>query len=94
MATILRLKTVLVDNNRIFSLRLAMTGNSTRYWLAVACLNHTIAGQDAGIAQLGDGKHLAVKNLNKGANWGMPARTSNFKISFHDFSNPPHKLWK
>lgn len=37
-----------------------------QYWLGVACSEHAFAGRDMGIAQLGHGKHIAVKNLHKG----------------------------
>ena len=36
------------------------------YWMGVACAEHTRAGRDGGFAQLGHGKHAAVKSLKRG----------------------------
>jgi hypothetical protein len=36
------------------------------YWIGVASADHAYAGRDGGFAQLGHGKHLAVKSLKKG----------------------------
>lgn len=38
----------------------------TRYWMGVACAQHARAGRDGGFAQLGHGKHSAVRGLKKG----------------------------
>ena len=35
-------------------------------WMGVACAEHTRAGRDGGFAQLGHGKHAAVKSLKRG----------------------------
>ena len=35
-------------------------------WMGVACARHARAGRDGGFAQLGHGKHAAVKSLGKG----------------------------
>lgn len=35
-------------------------------WLGVACETHALAGKAGGFAQLGHGKHAAVKSLKKG----------------------------
>ena len=35
-------------------------------WMGVACARHARAGRDGGFAQLGHGKHAAVKSLEKG----------------------------
>ena len=35
-------------------------------WMGVACAEHTRAGHDGGFAQLGHGKHAAVKSLKRG----------------------------
>ena len=35
-------------------------------WMGVACARHARAGRDGGFAQLGHGKHAAVKALEKG----------------------------
>lgn len=39
---------------------------STRYYLAVASLDHALAGKAGGFAQMGHGKHAPVKGLRKG----------------------------
>ncbi|WEJ56934.1 EVE domain-containing protein [Devosia sp. FJ2-5-3] len=36
------------------------------FWLGVASAEHARAGRDGGFAQLGHGKHIAVKSLKKG----------------------------
>lgn len=36
------------------------------FWMGVASAEHARAGRDAGIAQLGHGKHMAIKGLKKG----------------------------
>lgn len=36
------------------------------YWLGVACGAHTLRGKREGFAQLGHGKHAAVKSLRQG----------------------------
>ena len=38
----------------------------TTYWMGVASANHARAGRDGGFAQLGHGKHTAVKSLKAG----------------------------
>ena len=35
-------------------------------WMGVACAEHARAGRDGGFAQLGHGKHAAVKSLKRG----------------------------
>lgn len=35
-------------------------------WMGVASADHARAGRDGGFAQLGHGKHMAVKSLKKG----------------------------
>ena len=36
------------------------------FWMGVASVEHAHAGRDAGIAQLGHGKHMAIKGLKQG----------------------------
>lgn len=36
------------------------------FWMGVASAEHARGGRDGGFAQLGHGKHIAVKSLNKG----------------------------
>ncbi len=36
------------------------------YWLGVACADHARMGRDGGFAQLGHGKHAAIKALRQG----------------------------
>ncbi|MFC3058496.1 EVE domain-containing protein [Paenirhodobacter populi] len=36
------------------------------FWMGVASAEHARAGREAGIAQLGHGKHMAIKGLKKG----------------------------
>lgn len=36
------------------------------FWIGVACSDHVRAGVEGGFAQLGHGKHVAVKNLERG----------------------------
>lgn len=36
------------------------------FWVGVACRDHVKRGEVGGFAQLGHGKHLAVKNLKRG----------------------------
>lgn len=36
------------------------------FWIGVACRDHVKRGEEGGFAQLGHGKHLAVKNLKRG----------------------------
>lgn len=36
------------------------------FWMGIACVKHARAGRDGGFAQLGHGKHTAVKSLKKG----------------------------
>lgn len=36
------------------------------FWIGVASLDHVKAGVEGGFAQLGHGKHIAVKSLKKG----------------------------
>lgn len=36
------------------------------FWMGVASADHARAGRDGGFAQLGHGKHMAVKTLKKG----------------------------
>jgi len=36
------------------------------FWMGVASANHAREGRDGGFAQLGHGKHIAVKSLKKG----------------------------
>lgn len=36
------------------------------FWIGVACQDHTRKGVEGGFAQLGHGKHVAVKNLKAG----------------------------
>ena len=36
------------------------------FWMGVASAQHARAGRDGGFAQLGHGKHIAVKSLKKG----------------------------
>lgn len=35
-------------------------------WMGIACADHARAGRDGGFAQLGHGKHTAVKSLKRG----------------------------
>lgn len=39
---------------------------SPTYWMGVASADHVRAGRDGGFAQLGHGKHMAVKSLRRG----------------------------
>lgn len=43
-----------------------MSGDAPRAWLGVACRDHALAGREGGFAQLGHGKHTAVKVLRRG----------------------------
>jgi hypothetical protein len=36
------------------------------FWMGVASAEHARGGRDGGFAQLGHGKHMAVKSLSKG----------------------------
>ncbi|MEO3386679.1 hypothetical protein [Mesorhizobium sp. CAU 1741] len=36
------------------------------FWMGVASVQHAIDGRDGGFAQLGHGKHVAVRSLKKG----------------------------
>lgn len=36
------------------------------FWMGVASAEHARGGRDGGFAQLGHGKHIAVKSLKKG----------------------------
>ena len=36
------------------------------FWMGVASAQHARVGRDGGFAQLGHGKHIAVKSLRKG----------------------------
>lgn len=36
------------------------------FWMGVACAEHAITGREGGFAQLGHGKHTAVKSLKRG----------------------------
>lgn len=36
------------------------------FWIGVACADHVRAGVEGGFAQLGHGKHVAVKTLRRG----------------------------
>lgn len=38
----------------------------TTFWMGVASADHARAGRDGGFAQLGHGKHTAVKSLKRG----------------------------
>jgi hypothetical protein len=37
------------------------------FWMGVASAEHARGGRDGGFAQLGHGKHMAVKSLRKGS---------------------------